>query len=278
MGSANHTLSIINFLINSEEPKKLTEISRTLNISASTAFRILSSLESSEWIGRDHVTKKYKVGIHLLELAMSLISKIDLRNASLPFLEQLNSKVNENVLLSARVGLERIYIEQIQSHHELQHKADLGKRLPLWLGSTGKAMLAYLQNNEIEMVIDGLKASGVSLFASGKVIDIDKLREELTRIRKQGFSISCEERVSGINSVAAPIFNHDHRVAGAISTGGPLSRFSLSIAKNHGPLVREVANRISIQLGNYSTSNKTYREKRKMEDRNEVTDWPKLDL
>lgn len=254
MSSSNRFLAIVTFIIKSEEPKRLTEISKALNISTSTVYRILRSLKSAEWVVQDQVTKKYKVGIHLLELALSLISRLDLKNISLPFLELLNKEVNESVMLSTCVDLERIYVEQVRSHHELQHIVELGKRMPLWVGAPGKAMLAYLEETEIEQVIDRLKESGIRFFASGQGIDIDKLREELAETRNRGFSTSSGERIAGTNAVAAPIFNRDHRVVGAISIGGPAPRFSLEVATGYGPLIKEMADKITLQLvGKYAT-------------------------
>ena len=249
MAAANHTIAIIEFLVSSKNPNKLTAISKGLHINISTAYRILSSLKNCEWVNRDQISKKYSIGIRLLEIAFSLVSQIGLRNVSLPFLEFLYNKVKEGVMLSTRIGLERMYIEQIQSDHELRQIVKLGERMPLWGGSPGKAILAYMEKSEIEAVINKLGKSGVRFFASGQVINIYKLRKELSEIRREGFSLSSGERIAGSIAVAAPIFDRDQRVIGAISIGGPMARFSLDIATSSGPLVREIANKISAQLG-----------------------------
>ena len=248
MNSSNHTLSIIEFLVFSKEPKRLSEISKHLSINNTTAYRILSSLRDSEWAVKDKVTKKYRYGDRLLQIATSLVSKLDLRNVSLPYLQQVYEKIGEDARLSSRVGLERVYIDQIQSDHELRHFVRVGQRLPLWSGAAGKAILAHMEQNEIEAVIDRFKKSGVRLFASGRTLNIANLRKELTAIRKQGFSLSKGERIAGTIGLAAPIFGQGYKVVGAISTGGPESRFSMKAAIHFGPFICKGAKKISEQL------------------------------
>lgn len=253
LATTAYLIAILRLLVSSKEPKRLIEISRELGISASTAFRIMSSLKNAEWVFQDPITKKYSIGSGLQELAVSLVSQLDLRNASQPYLEMLYREVNENVMLTTRVGLERMYIEQIQCDHELRQVVEVGKRMPLWAGAPGKAILAYMEEEEIKAVMKELKKSGVRVLASGQVVDIDKLRQELGEIRQQGYSLTSGERTAGLHAVAAPIFGGDRRVLGAISTGGPEARFTMDMAIRYGPLLSEIGEKISLRLGRQFT-------------------------
>lgn len=255
MSVSTPALAIISFLVSVKQAKSLTEISKNLFISPSTAYRVLSSLKISGWVVRDDVTKRYRVGNRLIELALSLVSQLDLRNVGLHYLELLYSKVEESVMLSARVGLERMYIEQIQCNHELRHIVELGRHFPLWVGAPGKVILAHMEQHEIEVVLNSLKKSRKHFLASGQAVNINNLWKELTKIRNQGFSISKGERIPGTVAMAAPIFGRDNRVLGAISTGGPESRFTIDMAIGYGPLVNDIAKKISLQLGNIPQRN-----------------------
>ena len=252
MGSAKYAAEIVSYLIENKSPQRLVEISKALHMSGSTAYRILGELKDAEWIVQDPETKRYETGIGLLTLALSLISQLDLRKAALPFIDLLNNKVGESVTLSMRVGLERIYIYHAQSDHELQHAVTLGQRLPLWCGAQGKAILAYLGEKHIEQVLSfNPKEQMPRIFASGRPVDEDKLRKELGEVRRKGFSVSSGERVAGTNAVSAPIFDCDNRVMGSLAIGGPEVRFNADMAKKSGPLVKEFADNISRQLGNF---------------------------
>lgn len=244
------SLNIVNLMIISNKPKRLTEISKELSISPATTYRIMVSLKNEGYVIQDQVSKKYMVGNRLLEMALTLVSHLELRNVSLPYLELLHNQLKENVMLSCRVGLERMFIEQIQCSHELRFVTELGRPLPLWTGAPGKVILAYMKKSEIEQVINNLKQQKIKSLATSQALNIDNLLKELTHIRKVGFSISKGERIIGSISVAAPIFNRDNQIVGAISTGCSAFIFTSDMAISYGPLVRSVAKKISLQLGN----------------------------
>jgi IclR family acetate operon transcriptional repressor len=249
MDVTERVIAIISLLTRHKGFHTVTGISKELGISKSTAHRIVSSLERLQWVVRDRWTRRYRLGPGALEIGLSMLSHINIRSISLPYLYQLHDTTNESAMLSLRIGLERVYIEQVESNSELLMKAELGKRYPLWCGAQGKAMLAYMEDSEIEAVIDNLIQSGVPVLASGQVLNMNDLREELAEIRRQGFAVSFGERVQGTAAVAAPIFGHDNRVAGAISVGGPQNRFSVEISKHYGAMVSKAAKDINLRLG-----------------------------
>ena len=253
MASLTYGLSILKFLVFSKEPRRLKDISREVGISSSTAFRIMDALQQGEWVTRNPKTKTYTFGNRLLELSFSLVSQLNLANVSLPYLKELYHNVNESVMLTARVGLERMYVHQIQSSHELRPVVELGMRLPLWLGAPGKIILAHIEGKEMDSVIQDLKKSKRHVFASGKEIEIGKLRKELMSIKRQGYCITSGDRVIGMNAVAAPIFGHDRKIIGAISLGGPVSRFSTQTATGYAALLCDIAEEISLKLQHSAT-------------------------
>jgi len=249
MNSADRVIAILSYLASNSGPRGVTEISKKQGLSKSSAYRALISLKRAQWVTQDSETKKYSLGAGVLELGLSILSRLDLRSASLPYLNELRNTTHEATMLSARVDLERMYIEQIQSDHEVGWKVELGRRFPLWLGAPGKAMLAFMSESEIEMAIDNLRKSGIQVYVSGRLVDIDKLRKELAEIRRQGFTVSSGERLLAVAAVAAPIFGCNHQVVGAISLGGPLPRFNLDLATRYGPLISQAARKISLRLG-----------------------------
>jgi DNA-binding IclR family transcriptional regulator len=239
----------MNYLATVGKAVGVTELSKHLSISKSSAWRSLSCLERQQWVLKDPVTGMFTPGIGVLELGLTLWSKLSLRSISLPYLTELRDITGESTMCSIRVGLERIYVESIESLHLVRYVAPLGKRLPLWAGATGKVILAHLEEGERERVIDDLRKSGLHVYASGEAVDADRLVEELAKIRREGFAVSTGERVAAVTAVAAPIFDHNHRITGAMCVTGPLPRFTPEIAADYGPLVSQRATKISQQLG-----------------------------
>jgi DNA-binding IclR family transcriptional regulator len=249
MDSTERIISIVSYLAPGQKKSTLTEICRDLRTSKATTHRILSSLRRMNWVSKEAGGRRYSIGPALAEIGLTVISNLDLRRATLPFLSNLNHTTNETAMLSLRVGLERVFIEQVEGSYEVRMITQLGKKYPLWLGAQGKAILAYLREDEIAQVFTNLKKAGTKILASGQSLNLKNLRKDLAEIRRRGFAVSFGERVIGAAAVAAPIFGRDNQVVGAISVSGPLHRFTEETVRQYGPAVERAALQISIQLG-----------------------------
>ena len=245
-------IAILNYLATVDRKGSITEISRVLGLNKSSVHRVLLSLQHVDWISQDSETQKYTFGNSLLEFCTSLSSEFEIRRDSRQYLEQIRDITGETALLTLRIGFERMYVEQIPSAHELKHMVETGKRLPLWVGAPAKVILAYMDGDEIAAVLDNVKKSGIGVMASGQPINVDEIQAELADIRKIGFCLTVGERVVGITTLAAPIFDYRHRVVGSICVSGPLSRLTPDVVIQHSPLIVKAARDISRQMGDYS--------------------------
>jgi len=249
MKTTEHIINVITYLATDFGPHGITEICHKLNLSKATVHRILAGLETTKWVSYDEETRKYKLSTTALQIAFSLISKNDVRTVSLPYLYNLCDTTNETVMLSLRVGFERVYIEQIHGKHELRHVVELQKRYPLWLGAAGKAILAFMDQEEIESVLNGISKSGLEAYASGEAVNIASIRKELEQISKSGFALSSGERVSGTMAIASPIFGHNNIIVGSLSVAGPIPRFNTELAYRYSEQMKNATRAISNQIG-----------------------------
>ena len=250
MDVTERVVAVISYLAADDKTHGVTEIRERLGISKSTVHRILSSLERMNWVDRDPETRKYRIGNQLLEIGLTVLSGLDIRTISIPYLSQLTRSTNETSMLSLRIGYERVYIEQIEGSYEVRMIPPLGKRHPLWCGAGGKAILPYMDHSEIETVVGHLKEESRPSFpGSGRKINVDLLMKELAEIRRQGFAMSFQERVPGAASVSAPIFGRDNRVAGSIAIAGHLDRFTDQVTKEYADLVTQAVREINSRIG-----------------------------
>ena len=220
MDSIERAIAILNFIAAANKPLALKEISDHLSVNKVSIFRTLTTLEKEKWVVKDISTGFYSPGIGMLQLSTRLLSNIDLRSISLPYLEELRDITHETTQLSIRVGLEQMFIESMESLLPIRLVTALGIPTPLWSGATGKSMLAFLEDPEKEIIFYNLKKSGQQVYASGNVVDIESLSNELEKIRINGYAISVGERTPNACAVAAPIFSNN-RVIGSISAAVP---------------------------------------------------------
>jgi DNA-binding IclR family transcriptional regulator len=247
MDRVERITSIIGLMAYRKTPWRVTELGSELKIEKSSISRILASLEKKQWV-KKLPNEEYVLGDRMLELSLSVLSGTDIRRVSLPYLYELNSETRETAGLTIRVDFEDIVIDQVESQNSVRHVLGLGIRYPLWSGATGKAILANMEESEIEAFCSSLKKAGDLILASGVKLNIDKLREELVIVRKQGYAMSLGERTPITSAVAAPIFERNN-VTGAILATGPLPRFDELVAKKCSGFVIQAARNISLRLG-----------------------------
>jgi DNA-binding IclR family transcriptional regulator len=239
-------VSILTYIAASKIPCSATEITKELKITQSSVSRVLSSLETLQWVSRS--VNGYTIGDQLLKLSFSITTKLDLVRVCHPFLRELQRLTNETIVLHYRLGITETCIDQVESDHSIRHVAPFIVDFPLWSGSSGKVILAYIDRDEREEVFKALIKSGIKTYPTGQPLDINKIREELEIIREQGYSITSGERNRRVASVGSPVFENN-RVKGAIVITGPLTRFNIKTAQKFSSILVQTSNKISSILG-----------------------------
>ncbi len=249
MNTSERVIDIMDTLASAGGPCGVSEISRQLNIGKNNVFRILSALEEKGWVWQDVETKKYSLTGAMARVALKALSQLDIQEISLPHLHELQQTTGETSALSIREEMERTFINCIPSNYQVRHVVAVGRRRELWYGSGGKAILAFMSGEEIEVVLKQFSNSGISELANGQLITVESLLEELAQIRKQGYAVAAGERNPDACGVSAPIFNHNQEVVGSISVSGPISRFDKEKAIRYSGLIMKKAKIISSALG-----------------------------
>lgn len=212
----------------------LTEIADKISLSPSTASRLLHTLLLRGYLSRDEETKKYIIGSQALRLTASSFRTFDLRPLAAPVLRMLAEKYNESLSLYVVLDGSRVCIDRIETTHALRHVVNIGDRLPLARGAGGKALLAWIPEEERKKIIppeENLPSS------------------ELARIQKQGFAISMGERDQGVGAIAAPVFDAEGRLQCSLSLSAPIVRFNREAFERIAPDIVNAASQISAALG-----------------------------
>jgi len=236
---------LLDYLVSAPDGATLTELSLHLGRSKTTIYRLLVNLVRHGYVTSTDY-KRYRVGPTLWRLGLAAVQKLDVRRVALPYLLELNRLTAETVNLSIRVGDERVYIESIESPQEIRQRVELGRPMSLLLGASSKAILAFLQPEELNQLLS--KAVNLCT-ATGRNITPDQLHKDLEAIRQRGYAISVSERLSGAFSVAGPIFDHRGQVIASVSVSGPIQRWRQELEASLGPLVLQAASNISRELG-----------------------------
>jgi IclR family pca regulon transcriptional regulator len=212
-----------------------------------TSFRIASTLEGAGYLRRDPETKRYRPSLKVLQLGFSALRSMDIRQSARPYLERLSKETGETVSLAVLDGLEIVYVDRIRNRQIVGVVLGMGSRLPAHCTSMGKAMLAYLPEDQLKTRLNGAVLAACT---GNTIVEIDSLEADLAKVRRRGYAVNNQELAVGLRAVAAPIWGEHGQVVAAINISGSTETISRSRLKQElVPLLSKTAAEISQSLG-----------------------------
>ncbi|NGO68916.1 IclR family transcriptional regulator [Streptomyces boncukensis] len=190
----------------------LSDISRRAELPLATAHRLVGALARWGALERDE-RGDYHIGLRLWELAALAPRGLGMRQAAMPFLEDLYEATHENVHLAVRDGLEVVYIERISARGAVGVRSRVGARWPLHATGVGLVLLAHGSAQLQEQVCAGPLAS----FTPHTVTEPARLRRTLAEVRRSGCAVSDRQITEDALSVAAPVRGARGTVVASVS-------------------------------------------------------------
>lgn len=228
-----------------------TEISKQINLDLSTTFRMLVTLQAQGFVEQDSTTGKYRLGVTCLELGSRFLKGNDIRKRALGVMDVLRNEFGETVHLTVLDGSEVVYLEKMAGLHPIGFMSSrVGGRAPAYCTGVGKALLAYLPDEELQRRLSSTK---LARYTDSTITDVNALRAELAEVRRRGFAIDEEEHEVSVKCVAVPIFDHKG-IAAAMSVSGPVERMDQHAKEgNLIEKLQQAAAEISAQMGGRQT-------------------------
>ncbi len=240
--SVDRACAILQLLAQEANGCTTSEVGRHLCVHKSTASRMLSVLENAGMVVREPLTNRFHLGLRILTLAGSILSRLEVLRISEPLLRRLAEATQETVNLGVRFGNEVVNVAQIPGPNILRSFDWTGKSSPLHRGAMARALLAHLERSEMELYLATVNAEGAG-------IDPVDFWAMIEQIRHQGLAINRGEFHSDVFAVGAPIFDGRGRCAVSLAVAGHSERFHEDRVEELGRLVIETAATISRQLG-----------------------------
>ena len=244
--SLNKAIEILNIIAKNRGTASLTEIAQISGYPPSTVYGILSTLRENGVVEQPPEDGKYCLGKRLFEWGMLVSSVQQAISTAHPVMEEISRKSGESVLLSALDGTEALIIDYVEAYIGLSVAAKPGSRMPLTATSQGKIFLAHMPPSEVRRII---KQVGYKNYTPHTIDNDEKLFQNLTLIREQGYSIEDGEFRIGLRSVSAPIYAIGGNVKYALTMVGMFRRVTSKEFEKAINLVVSAAGRISLSMG-----------------------------
>jgi DNA-binding IclR family transcriptional regulator len=241
-----HIVAILDCFSTDRTELGVREVARQADLTTSTAGRLMADMKELGILQQNSATRTYSLGAKILAWSGVYLSSLDLRTIALPIMGDLRRLTSETVSLYLLDENERLCVERIESQHNVRMVARVGHRLPLYAGSAGKAILAFLPLERVDRI---LKSTVFEPFTSMTIVDPNVLKMDLDRIRLKGYAESHGEWILEASGVAAPILGQGGEVIGALSISGPGSRFTPMRVREYAAEVVRAAGQLSRSMG-----------------------------
>lgn len=250
--ASNHVKSVLKAFQIIEELDRfgelsIGEISQALSMDKTTVHRLINTIKEAGYIVQNPCNRKYSNSIKIFTIGTRIIERTGLKEIARPYLETIGEQTKETINLSMHSGNDIVYVDKIESDSAIKVGIKIGTALPMYCTGMGKAILAFLPDENVNEIIDNTSfCRRTSNTVSGK----EALLEQLEAVRKNGYAKDAEEYVDGLISFAAPIFDYRNSPVAAISISMPKMRYNETEQREfYVNLVKDKAGALSKELG-----------------------------
>lgn len=190
------------------------ELSRRLDLPRASVFRLLQTLEQMGFVERVGDSANYKLGVAVLRLGFEYLASMELAEHGRPIIDDLCAHTGLSAHLVVRDGREVVFVAKAAARSLIFNSIQVGARLPAHATVLGRLLLADLSLADLRHLYSGLELKAYTAHTPTTVAALKKLVDADAR---RGYAVSQSGFESGISTVAAPVFDEQHKVAAAVS-------------------------------------------------------------
>lgn len=224
----------------------ITDLSNRLKLQKNNVFRLVSTLSAKKYIEFNNSTGKYRLGRQARALGQLAAAQIDYVNHARPILNELKQQCHETCFFSINKDGYTYYLDGVESDLPVRVVQMAGKSRPLCCTAAGRVLLAFMEPQKLMNLLANSDTKG---FTASTVTDIDLLQNDLNKVARQGYAIDDQEHEAGVIEIAAPVFEGNGDVIGALSILGPKMRITDQLESELLPLLCKSAAHLSATLG-----------------------------
>lgn len=223
----------------------VTEVASELGVHKSTAFRLITALDTGGLIEQNGERGKYRLGRGILRLAAATAGGLELPTESRQVCRKLAAELGEAVNLAILDGTEATNILQEYGTSTITGRNWIGQRTPLHATASGKVLLAWMDAVALKEIL----ASALQHYTDHTVVEPAALEAELAAVRDRGWATTSEEFEIGLNAVAVPVRDATGDVVAAVGVSGPSYRLTTESLPEVAARLIAGSREISARLG-----------------------------
>ncbi|RYH11679.1 IclR family transcriptional regulator [Tropicimonas sp. IMCC6043] len=248
-GTVGKALDVLDLVSSQDRPVRFAELQRMSALPKATLYRLVQTLVNQGMLVQNPEAGTYSLGVRLVRLAHAAWRQASLAPIARPHLDALSLDTGLTVHLAQMDYGHVLYVDRRNALESAAMFTDAGKVGPAYCTGVGKAMLAYLDADELEQV---LRMQSFHRFTPTTLASEAVLRQSLERTRARGYAIDREEHMAGVICVAMPILSDSGRVIGAASLSGSTPRTDIRTLETHVPRLRKAVEAIAEEAAQWA--------------------------
>jgi IclR family pca regulon transcriptional regulator len=248
ISSLFHGLAVLEAIAESTEDMPLSKLAVAVSLQKTNTWRLAHTLVRLGYLHQDEETRRFSLSPRVMALGYAYLERLDLRELAAPFLRDLSEQTREMVNLAIQDGEDLVFIDRVRTSHIVNINLHPGSHLPLYNTSLGRVLISESPQAWLKQYISNLSDDprAVKYTQNGA----KRLLQMLKDVRDRGYALSDNERVQGLQSVAAPIRNRNGKIIAALNILIPSVRVTTpQLRQVFAPKVMNAATLISAALG-----------------------------
>jgi IclR family acetate operon transcriptional repressor len=241
VASVARALALLDELGGAPDGLGVNELARRIGVNASTASRLLATLEAGRMVERAP-GGPYRLGLRLVALADGVLARLDVRDLARPRLRALVDATGETATLSVPGAAEAVTVDFVAAESSVVSVARLGRPSVGHATAAGKVVLAF-------GATAGAASGELTRFTDRTITDPDALAAEVERVRARGWAEAAGEREPDLNALAAPVFGRSGELAAVLGLQGPAARLTAERRAAVLPALLDAAAELQRALG-----------------------------
>ena len=244
INSVLKAVEIMNTFSADHPRRSLAEFSDITGYPKTTIYTLAATLVNQGLLEKNG--DSYSLGHAIIRMSQAVRVNVELRDRAAPLLRELADRARESVYLAVPDGERILYIYAIESSHRLSSRSALGDRAYYHSTSVGKAMLAFMDDDERTRV---LESTGLPAMTPNTITVLAELEHELSETRSRGYSFDRSENEPGTYCIGAPILDARGRVVAACSVSGNSETLLTELLPSLDQVLLKTADQISRRMG-----------------------------
>lgn len=244
--SLDRALNILSLFSTARPWLGVTEIGKALGLSKTTVHNLAKTLKKHGYLQQDPATRKYGLGLRLHELGSTLAGSLPINRFGIAPARTLARKTG----LTARLALwdrgSALVTLNIFPGSNAPFMPQLGPRVPAYCSSLGKAILAFLSEEDLDRY---LKETQMRAYTPNTITEQKDLLSDLRICRERGWAMDREEYLQGMVCAGAPVLGTEGEPLGAVSMSGGPEKMKTALKRGAAQELAACALEISLQLG-----------------------------